>query len=74
MVGDSYVGKTSILKTYCEASQQCLSDTGCVETTITRNGQSIKLSIHDTGGTCKTKHLFHGDHVNDLNSDSHAPI
>ena len=50
MVGDSYVGKTSILKTYCETSQQSISDTGHVDTIVVRNGQSVRLSIYDTGG------------------------
>lgn len=50
MVGDSYVGKTSILKTYCDASHQSISGTGHVEIKVIRNGRSIRLSIYDTGG------------------------
>ena len=51
MIGDSFVGKTSILKSYCpETETNTFRHTGYIETVVKKNGQSIPLTIYDTGG------------------------
>lgn len=50
MIGDSYVGKTSILKSYSQNIQGDFNRTGYLETTVERSGLSIPLTIFDTGG------------------------